>query len=1094
MYSGGRGPAPTISISGAISEEETDYVEINHADVPLSGVSPLPRFDKASRVLGIRHRQSMEPIPASTRTSIVSNRSVRDLPPSTTPTQPISSLYVVSGLPKSPHTWGTSDPDSVHGLSHVEGAVNRWWRPEILGSTVSSGVSSVSASSSSMVSRKKKSAAQGGQALSKAEVSKMLSKALKLSFPREVEIIASTLQPASTTHIFTFTLPAATTSLGPEEDPFPRPSSAYLGPSGHQSSSTSPGESSTTTYHGVCLTVWSHADAERSTAIRKYLEAGRSRKESAQSLIKNRDPAIMARRAAKKNRGPWTDVETENETENEGGVSESDVASVYTTNNRLPGESTLFLPGDTVFWLPYSLCLISRFPIYDLARDFLTLSWARFSKNVEGHSLQINKILSHPAPRAGDVVRLDASPRDAGDSIEVISRFPGGLDFGRGLVDINFLMWPLFSALSLDNILTVCEIALAPTGRVLFFSKHPAMLGIAVNTIRYLVELRGWNGIALPAMHARDAKIYTSDPGPWILALQAESRHCVQLAPDVCLVDIDVNYVNCPSPPTGAVSVKAERERYRQRLLSTFDRNYHAEVTVPSEFREAFPAGRFRPVCKIQSKRGASNTAIAEQIVAPTWWSTNIIQAFDSVLQERYKKPSLLKRISLFGAVKRRPQLTATESAIQSAIRGRAFEFIDQRDAMDSKLGKLSRRLHFLMNESDLWREKFVSFEAYAEQLSSEASQLRNKINKETKETKRLSSLVMMTAAEKTKLQNRLKATESAHREAQQELDTMRQAMEKMEEDRNAMVAEVEAQIARAISSITLGIEDSEYGGSSRHSSRPSSRLSSYSGTGTRSRRASDAATKRMRSFGTESTLAEETVENDDNSSVDEEEAIKKKRFSAADLDTADMAAVDAGISANSELMAKKVLEIQQKLESALAADRRVAKWKRGAQEESDEEEFSDARPTRPPRPPRNATRKRSGTASSTQTSTSTTTPAARGSLEGTPVRRALVIKPEEVIPEPSRGLSPVNATPTTAEESDTDFQSAYSASPRGSYNSLSSTEDVQGYNSEDEAILNRRGLPEDFGKHRKRLISTATLREQSEPSPTMSESTVITR
>jgi hypothetical protein len=55
-----------------------------------------------------------------------------------------------------------------------------------------------------------------------------------------------------------------------------------------------------------------------------------------------------------------------------------------------------------------------------------------------------------------------------------------------------------------------------------------------------------------------------------------------------------------------------------------------------SEFKEAFPAGRFRPVCKIQAKRGASSSAIADTIKAPEWWhSTRIIQAFDAVLQDR---------------------------------------------------------------------------------------------------------------------------------------------------------------------------------------------------------------------------------------------------------------------------------------------------------------------------------------------------------------------------------------------------------------------------------------------------------------------------
>ena len=94
-------------------------------------------------------------------------------------------------------------------------------------------------------------------------------------------------------------------------------------------------------------------------------------------------------------------------------------------------------------------------------RDYLTLSWARFSKDVQSHTLQISKILSFPAPRPGDIVRLDASAKSDGaeTSLEVVARFPGGLDFGRGLVDINFTMWPLFKCLNIDNILTICEVS-----------------------------------------------------------------------------------------------------------------------------------------------------------------------------------------------------------------------------------------------------------------------------------------------------------------------------------------------------------------------------------------------------------------------------------------------------------------------------------------------------------------------------------------------------------------------------------------------------------------------------------------------------------
>ncbi|TFY51918.1 hypothetical protein EVJ58_g10308 [Rhodofomes roseus] len=297
-------------------EDDIDYVTVDLPGPDTQSIASRP--DKASRVLGIRHRKEMEPIPASTRTSLASARSARSTPPTTTvsapppaagPTLPLASLYVVSGLPKSPHTWTLADPDSVMGLHHTDGAVGRWWRPEVLGSTVSPG-----AGGGGGGKRKKKGKQDDGTPvfssqghLSKQDVGKMLSKALKLSFPREVEIIASTLQPASTVHTFTYTLPAPATPLAPSastdllrasvmtsnsdprasllsfpypygDDPFhaARPSSAYLGPSGHGSADLGQGAKSASanqiTYHASASPSGPHADAERTSAIRRTLE------------------------------------------------------------------------------------------------------------------------------------------------------------------------------------------------------------------------------------------------------------------------------------------------------------------------------------------------------------------------------------------------------------------------------------------------------------------------------------------------------------------------------------------------------------------------------------------------------------------------------------------------------------------------------------------------------------------------------------------------------------------------------------------------------------------------------------------------------
>jgi hypothetical protein len=177
-----------------------------------------------------------------------------------------------------------------------------------------------------------------------------------------------------------------------------------------------------------------------------------------------------------------------------------------------------------------------------------------------------------------------------------------------------------------------------------------------------------------------------------------------------------------------------------------------------------------------------------------------------------------------------------------------------------------------------------------------------------------------------------LRDTEQAHKDAMLELETMRDTMDKMEDERAEMVAEVEAQIERALASMAVGMDDSDYG-----SSRPHSRMSNISNASSLSRRASDSKSRHLRSFATDSTLAESydgeevpeadhTVtrstprENGTIPEMEEEESEpsgpKKKRFSASDMEIAQdgMTAVDESISQKSDKIAQKVLEIQQKV------------------------------------------------------------------------------------------------------------------------------------------------------------------------------------
>lgn len=382
------------------------------------------------------------------------------------------------------------------------------------------------------------------------------------------------------------------------------------------------------------------------------------------------------------------------------------------------------------------------------------------------------------------------------------------------------------------------------------------------------------------------------------------------------------------------------------------------------------------------------------------------------------------------------------------------------------------------------------------------------------------------------------------------ELDQMKETMDRMEQERAEMVAEVEAQIERALASMAVDFE-SDY-------SRPGSRLSSAAGS--ISRRPSDASAgvkhRQLRSFGTESTLAEsyddegagaQVTTHDVTSKIREATTIKeedegeqpltpskKKRFSASDLDGQQdgMNAVDEGISFRSDKIAQKVLEIQQKvsrrgpklglfmnvlslfmqLESALQTEpRTAAKWKPESEEDSSESAPPVAARSNSSRSRvRNSMKKRSrsGTASSTQTHTQTddtsrpTIVNKNRSIAGpeeikTPTRGSFsdadrddMSTPEPVtqssssdastgvdkIPNPSHKPPALSArsasttTGTTADDSDTDFQSAYSTSPRGSYGSFENTKKQPSVAEDDDdepqpIDIDEDNLREDLGK-----------------------------
>lgn len=127
--------------------------------------------------------------------------------------------------------------------------------------------------------------------------------------------------------------------------------------------------------------------------------------------------------------------------------------------------------------------------------------WARYSKDARAHMRQIFTLLNSEAPRPGDLFRLPIGSNSE-DEVTIEATLPGALDFDKGTIKVDFQLWPLFQALDIDHIMICVDVALTNSGRIIFCSRHPAMLGTAVETLKYIVELRGWDGLALPNIHA----------------------------------------------------------------------------------------------------------------------------------------------------------------------------------------------------------------------------------------------------------------------------------------------------------------------------------------------------------------------------------------------------------------------------------------------------------------------------------------------------------------------------------------------------------------------------------------------------------------
>jgi hypothetical protein len=457
-------------------------------------------------------------------------------------------------------------------------------------------------------------------------------------------------------------------------------------------------------------------------------------------------------------------------------------------------EPDFFDNPDETYWIPYCLSFLSRYPLYNLLGDYLRGMWIHWNKATNlFHAEEVSRILSFPAPRLNDLVRIDMK------DYALCYQFPSSPTGFQ-----NFAMWPLFTCLSIPNIVGVIEAAVSPTRRIIFTSHYPAMLTIAAETIRFCVRVYEWSGLYVPVVHARHVKDLVQEPGPYILGVTSECRSLFTAPTDALVVDLDRNFVLTSSPPTALSAGQ------RSKMITRLTQALNGEVSptgVPQHLRSAYGGGKLIPAGQIIVMRGE-----VESIQDPDWWTQDAVMSVMDHVCEKLVCPSAAQFPSgsnanhvrqgrnsgvkaIFGGSVKKPLMTKVSMRhLNEIVRERNQysrdaqeawqDFINLKGRMDTELSKVSKRNNFLVEELESWKQQFLKFQAFAEALTKETQDLKVKIENHKRENRRLSNLIDQQKDDAARLTIRLSGTEKQRDDALEALVLQQEIAEELERER----------------------------------------------------------------------------------------------------------------------------------------------------------------------------------------------------------------------------------------------------------------------------------------------------------------------
>ena len=150
---------------------------------------------------------------------------------------------------------------------------------------------------------------------------------------------------------------------------------------------------------------------------------------------------------------------------------------------------------------------------------------------------------------------------------------------------------------------------------------------------------------------------------------------------------------------------------------------------------------------------------------------------------------------ALFGGSQKKPLMTKVSMRhLNEIVRERnqysrdAMEawqdFINLKGRMDTELSKVTKRNNFLNEELESWKQQFLKFQAFAEQLTKETQDLKVKIESHKRDNRRLTTQIDQHRDESARLNGRLNGTEKQRDDALEALVLQQEIAEELERER----------------------------------------------------------------------------------------------------------------------------------------------------------------------------------------------------------------------------------------------------------------------------------------------------------------------